>query len=362
MSRPAALLANLGAEEGGDWRARHRARPLRAAATLWTLLFARGVVRLDAASPEPWPDWLRAEADRPALDVLEMQGDALVAWLSTPEAAALAEQHGWRLAGAPPEVVARVHDKAFGLEAARELGLLDGQLAACVRVLPPLDAAALTARAECEVAGWPEPWRASFTLKPRMGTSGRGRIRGTQGRLDRAALARLDRAALTHGFVLEPWLERRADVSTQLWIDAAGEVCVLGQTGLEVTPGGRCSAFHELRPGDTFDGLDPTALHALRTAALAVAERAACAGYRGACGVDALSFIDVDGALRLRPLVELNARFGMGWVALGLFARARRQGETAARLVLRADESGGRPLPGGYGLRGREAHDAPARS
>ena len=53
-----------------------------------------------------------------------------------------------------------------------------------------------------------------------------------------------------------------------------------------------------------------------------VAEAAAAAGYHGPCGVDAFAFRGPGGESTLRSVVELNARFTMGTVALGLLRRA----------------------------------------
>ena len=62
---------------------------------------------------------------------------------------------------------------------------------------------------------------------------------------------------------------------------------------------------------------------ALREAGGVTGVRAAAAGYRGPCGLDAFAFRSPeDGARIFRPLVEFNARFTMGIVVLGLVRRA----------------------------------------
>jgi hypothetical protein len=61
----------------------------------------------------------------------------------------------------------------------------------------------------------------------------------------------------------------------------------------------------------------------LRAAALTIARAAAAAGYWGPCGVDAFAYRDPEsGGESLRPVVELNARFTLGSVALGQARRA----------------------------------------
>lgn len=61
---------------------------------------------------------------------------------------------------------------------------------------------------------------------------------------------------------------------------------------------------------------------ALREAAVCVASAAAATGFFGPCGLDALTFRAEHGDEVLRPVVEFNARFTAGTVALGLLRRA----------------------------------------
>jgi len=61
---------------------------------------------------------------------------------------------------------------------------------------------------------------------------------------------------------------------------------------------------------------------ALREAAVAVAQAAIAAGYHGPCGVDAFAFEVEPGRIELRPVVEFNARFTLGIVAIGWLRRA----------------------------------------
>jgi hypothetical protein len=61
---------------------------------------------------------------------------------------------------------------------------------------------------------------------------------------------------------------------------------------------------------------------ALREAAVAIGQAAAAAGYHGPCGVDAFAFEKEPGRFELRPVVEFNARFTFGTVAIGLLRRA----------------------------------------
>jgi hypothetical protein len=61
---------------------------------------------------------------------------------------------------------------------------------------------------------------------------------------------------------------------------------------------------------------------ALREAACELALAARDAGYHGPCGVDAFVFRGPAGEPLLRPLVELNARFTVGTLAIASVRRA----------------------------------------
>jgi hypothetical protein len=56
-----------------------------------------------------------------------------------------------------------------------------------------------------------------------------------------------------------------------------------------------------------------------------VVAAAARRGFSGPCGVDAFVFRGPEGAAILRPVVELNARYTVGTVVIGLLKRHREQ-------------------------------------
>lgn len=254
-------------------------------------------------------------------------GDEALAWLNTDAALAEARAAGRTLWGAPPAVVRRVHDKAFAHALAEREGLLPALLRGAIAVLEPEDLQpddaglrALRARLE-SLPAWA---RQRFTLKPRLGSSGRGRVAGSGPGLDttamRGALARL---AARGGALLEPWLERREDLSAQLCVGPDGALRLLGTTrqlltaaGLYRGQRGLVDARGRICSGSRHDEV-------LREAAALAGAAAASAGFHGACGVDAFSFVapagcPLAGELLFRPLLELNARFTVGIVAIGL--------------------------------------------
>ncbi len=331
MSEPTLLFANLGAEEGAVW-ARTSAHPrVRAVARLWATLFSANARFVGAAAPEAprLAGGFARDADAAAFSFCD-PGPALVPWLATLEAEALARAEGVPFAAAAREVVARVHDKAFAHESARATSLVPDLLRDATLVLGPselVDADAARCRIEAAVADWPAALAERFTIKPRFGTSGRGRIAGRAGRVDADQLARaLPRLREAAGLLVEPWLERTLDLCAQLHVAGADDVRVLGTLRLGVNAhggptghAGRSRSGGAVDSGTRWDG-------ELRTAALALGGAAARAGYRGPCGLDAFVFRAPNGEEVLRPVVELNARFTTGTIALGCVARAVRAG------------------------------------
>ena len=322
MSAALLLIPNVGGEEAP------RARPPPAVVTvsrLWCLLFPRAARVLHEAAPAPWPEALGAPAETPAFAWL---GDArgAVAWLNTPAAAASAAAEGRPLAGPAPEIVQAVHDKAFAQRSGEALGLEPAALRGLVARFDPgelHDADAALRAIERRLADWPAWTQGRFTLKPRLGTSGRGRIGGTRGRVDAASLrAALPRLARRGGALLEPWLQRHADFSVQLHVASDGALTLLGILEQQLS---RAGAIRGHR-----GAIDPRLRvvaesrwdERLVEAATAVARAAHAEGFHGPCGVDAFCFEGPHGP-ELRPVVEFNARFTVGTVALGLLRRAR---------------------------------------
>jgi hypothetical protein len=339
MSESPLLIPNLGAEEGAGWDApafdpveplrpglqNPRETVARTATRLWCALFAadaRCLGEFASAPDRRWPSELGPRSSAAIFDWLDAPG-AAIAWLNTPAAEQWARREERRLMGAPPEVVRAVHDKAFAHRVALEENLLPAGLDEWIAVLEPEllhDSDGAVAAIEARLARWPGWTGGRFTLKPRFGTSGRGRVAGEAGRVaaGRGAFARL---AESGGAVLEPWLARTCDLSAQLWIGSDEQIVLLGTTELLVEGSGLYRGHRgfvdsrgRVTSGSRYD-------EELREAAVAVARAAATAGYRGPCGVDAFAFEVEPGRVELRPAVEFNARFTLGIVAIGLLRR-----------------------------------------
>lgn len=330
------ILPNLAAEEGADWSAYPAEPHARVAAQLLSLLFASTARRAHARPDGTWDsvpvseDWPAALGPLPECGVepwLDTTPDAF-AWLNTRSlalalAGGLPGQPRVLLAGPDPDCVRALHDKRFAVESARALGLHSNELDPLILVLEPeelLQTEETLARLARALEAWPAWTARRFTLKPRFGTSGRGRT-GGRDRVDvlRGALARLARRG---GAVFEPWLERRADLSVALHLPSAGSrPTVLASFEMLTTKSGvfrgHCGELDVhgvIRSGDPEDGR-------LREGACAVAARASAMGFAGACGVDAFRYREGQHDA-WRGVVEFNARPTMGLVSYGLIRRA----------------------------------------
>jgi hypothetical protein len=314
---PAPRIPNLGAEEGDGWRRWAEEPAVAGIAKLW-----RGLLDTDPRIFE----WLPGP-------------EVPAAWLNTEDAA---REAGAPLAGPTPACVREVHDKAFALRVAETERLVPESLRGLVHVFEPeelLAAESAAARIEALTAEWPAWTGGRYTLKPRFGSSGRGRVAGRAGATERAVLVgALPRLAERGGAVLEPWLERTTDLSAQLAITAEGGIVLLGTTTLLCDPSGvyRGHAGTFDRKGRTTSGQRHD--EPLREAAACIASAAAAAGLRGPCGVDGFVFRSADGSEALRPVCEFNARYTAGTIALGFLRR--HLGKLKNRLGLALEERG----------------------
>ncbi len=323
MPAPALLIPNLGAEEGPGWRERVARAPLCWPARLWRSLFPRGARLPDFLPALAWPEGLPA-SDEPALAWLEPSQPSF-AWLLDAEACAIATAHGAPLCDERIGAVRHCHDKAFAARFAAARGLEPACWRGLCAIFEPeeLRQGARSQRAVLErVAAWPAWTRGRFALKPRFGSSARGRASGQLAAPADTWSGALPRLAARGGAVLEPWVARDSDCAAELFVDAKGEVSLLATLAHESNPAGaprahsgRLGAGGRVRAASGFDA-------ELESAALAIARAAADAGFRGPCGVDAFSFRGPGGARVLRPIVELNARFTLGHVVQGVLARA----------------------------------------
>jgi hypothetical protein len=299
------ILANLLAE---DELAGRRSSPprtvLETVARMAPLLrvFAREGDRL--WSPAPGPD-----LESGPLRDLSPAGEVL-AWCETPTA--LQHRDGprlpstidwdaplrdllWQLPTPSPDVVARVHHRAFHLQVAQSIGCaLPG--ARMVESLLELDLALRDA---------PSSW----VLKAPFSASGRSRYieRNGPALSDPKARRTVERLFENHGPLLfEPWMARTEDFGVSALLGP--ELKIVGIHGQKVDIKGQ---FAEI---DLHPDLSSQDRKLLLETTEAVAENLREAGYVGPFGIDAWRYRAGAGIV-LNPLGEINARMTFGLVA-----------------------------------------------
>lgn len=142
-----------------------------------------------------------------------------------------------------------------------------------------------------EVIDWIDATSGPKILKTPFGTAGNGHLRPDVKRLYICPL------------IGEPWVERVLDFSTQ-WNGGK----LLGTTLFENEPNGTYKG--------TFAGeVEPWALEEHLAIAQPLIEKIGHMGYTGHIGIDAFIYL-WEGKKRLHPVVEINARKTMSWVAL----------------------------------------------
>ena len=253
---------------------------------------------------EPRPDSLLTEAPRRGVELVSPSGGGpqpgrvFTPWGWTPTAVEAGEKAGAVVRPVPFQVVRRVNSKLWSHALEVELGLaLEG--AASVNSLEELSEAAARA-----CPGAEDKW----VIKSPFGFAARERVLGRGPRVEGAqAVWAVRRLARGETLIFQPWLEVVREYGVCVEVKQGGSHRVLGFSDLQTNGAGTGVGYVLGRP--------PTPARAAeleRTAEL-VCARLHAEGYHGPAGLDA-----VEHAGGLHPLLEVNARYTMGFVALAV--------------------------------------------
>ncbi len=168
----------------------------------------------------------------------------------------------------------------------------------------------------------PGPGRWRSVVKAEFGMAARERVLASGGTLHEPALRMLeDRLAADGAVFFEPWVDRLDEAGMQFTVPRRGEVRFEGIAPLLCDPQGQYA-------GSRFDPdteLERDYGEAIETG-LRAARTIQQLGYFGPLGIDAMRYRTADGDVRLRSLQDINARWTMGRLSLGL-RRLLRPGE-----------------------------------
>lgn len=217
-------------------------------------------------------------------------------WGRTPRALAVGARTGADTRGPSPEIVREVNSKLFSHRLEVELGVADPRAAEC---------ATLDQLADHVAATCPAP-EMKWVVKHPFGVAARERVLGRGPTLGHNAETWC-RAMFNRGETLlfEPWLEVIREYGTVMNIADDGTVEVFGVSDVQANGAGTATGYLLGRPPS------PERLDELLNIAREVGAALHEAGYWGPCGIDALEHRD-----GLRPLLEINARLTVGFLAV----------------------------------------------
>ncbi|MBX3210315.1 MAG: hypothetical protein KF764_35110 [Labilithrix sp.] len=158
-----------------------------------------------------------------------------------------------------------------------------------------------------------EQWR----VKRAFGMAGRGQRPIAPGRASEA-----DRAFLRASIAAEGGVMIEPDVAIVRELGVHGMIAEDGAWRLGRLVAQECDAHGQWLGTSPAEDVDVAVRDALASEADRVARALFAAGYWGPFGVDAFLYRDRDGAVRLQPRSEINARYSMGF-AVGFDLRAR---------------------------------------
>ncbi len=254
---------------------------------------------------EPWDDQLRQEARRRGVELVspdhqrDLSAYTFTPWGWTPSALAAGKRAEAQVSQPVPfETVARVNSKLWSHALEVEFGW----------ALP--GAAVCSAFAELEetlARACPrrdDKWviKSPFGFAARDRVLGRGpTLEGPQGKWCERRFQRGER------LIFQPWLEVRREYGVVLEISPGGAYSIKGISDLQTNGAGTGRGYLLGRP--------PAENRILELEAVAdkIAPRLFREGYTGPVGIDALEH-----SLGLHPLLEINARYTMGFVAVAV--------------------------------------------
>jgi hypothetical protein len=255
---------------------------------------------------EDWPGALAREAERFGVELVSMGSPGrdrqppriFTPWGWSRSAVSIGERSGLASPPVTLETVARVNSKLWShaLEVERGIALPGSRVAATLEELQEALAHI------CPAAG--DKW----VIKSPFGFAARDRVLGRGPLLDGpAATWTKRRLASRQKLLFQPWLDVVREYGVAMEILPAGEISILGISDLQTNGAGTGTGYllgRRVAPGRVAE---------LEAMAEFVGTRLFLEGYTGPAGIDALEHKG-----GLHPLLEVNARYTMGFIALAV--------------------------------------------
>ena len=254
---------------------------------------------------EPWSEQLKNEAERRGVRLVspnhsgKLKTHIFTPWGWTASAAAVGEEFGARVAPpAPFSTIARVNSKLWSHALEVELGWADPHAA----IASTFDELREQVARACPGAG--DKW----VIKSPFGFAARDRVLG-RGPVLAEPQAKWSQRRLAKGeqLIFQPWLAVEREYGIVMDISPDGRVDIHGISDLQTNGAGTGRGYILGRAPS------PARMSELERVAAVVGDRLFKEGYFGPAGIDALEH-----GRGLHPLLEVNARYTMGFVALAV--------------------------------------------
>ncbi len=252
----------------------------------------------------PWPDSLQTEAARRGVQLvsptnaLPQTSRIFTPWGWTPSAVAAGQKAQAIVQPIPHEVVARVNSKLWSHELEKELGIAQEGAAT---------ASSFAELQEAVARACPAP-EDKWVIKSPFGFAARDRVLGRGPLIDEPqAKWSLRRLSKGETLIFQPWLEVKREYGIVMEISHNGAYSIQGISDLQTNGAGTGTGYILGRTPA------PHRLRELESIALIVAQKLFEENYFGPVGIDALEH-----ARGLHPLLEINARYTMGFIALAV--------------------------------------------
>jgi hypothetical protein len=254
---------------------------------------------------EPWSEHLESEAQSRGVELVAPEHSTRLTkhiftpWGWTPSAVAAGEQVG-AIVSQPAAFsrIARVNSKLWSHALEVEMGWAQAGAATAATI------AELRERAAIRCPGAGDKW----VIKSPFGFAARDRVLG-RGPVLEAPQARWAERRFEKGetLIFQPWLEVIREYGIVMEISPDGACEIQGISDLQTNGAGTGKGYILGRAPS------PHRLTELERIARLVGERIFQEGYYGPVGIDALEH-----ARGLHPLLEINARYTMGFIALAI--------------------------------------------
>jgi hypothetical protein len=253
---------------------------------------------------EPWPDKIVEEAKARDVELIstnkpqDQSSRLFCPWGWTSSVIALGKSVGAIMRPVSPDIVARVNSKLFSHAIEVELGIN----------LPGSDTASTFEKLKQVVAAACPGREDKWVIKNQYGVASRGRVLG-QGPVIKDSLATWAKRQIAKGetLIFQPWVKVLREYGVVMNIETKGEIEILGISDLQTNLAGTGKGYLLGRPPE------PHRKKELEEFAVVIGERLFKEGYTGPVGVDALEHTE-----GLHPLLEINARYTMGFIALAI--------------------------------------------